>query len=558
MTLPSTTLAPDPPAAASDAAAPAAAVRWQRLRLGWVVIAGGGILMALEILASRVLAPHFGSSVYVWGSIISVFLAALSLGYVWGGRLADREPTLAGLGRRVAWAALAQGVLLLLARPATAWLGNLTDGSAWGTLLTATLLFGPPSVLLGVISPYAVRLAAGDLARLGGTAGGLYALSTAGSLIGTLGCTFALVPFLTLDRGLALLLALTAITALAALAGRLRREPLAALATLATLALATQAALAPPGLPRGLIYERMTAYQTLRVREAGGVRYLESDRVQHSAMRLSDGKPALAYARAAAAALLLQPDIDSMLVLGMGAGHAGIYLQRLRPGLQLDFVDIDPAVPAVAERFFGFTPSPDRRVHVADGRRFLADTDRRWDYIYSDTYIGLSVPFHLTTREFLTLVRSRLEPGGVFGLNLAGSLGRPFPRAIYRTVLEVFPHARAFAVPASGNLLVLATDGPGAAASPEELMARAERLDLEYDFEMPLATLAIRLLRGGVDFSTTPVLSDRYAPVDRLLHLGSEEVDLPGLPSPAAVPGGEPGPDGGTMSEDEAATGDGR
>jgi hypothetical protein len=271
---------------------PAAGSPWQRAQLAWVVTAGGGILMALEILASRVLAPEFGSSVYVWGSIISVFLAALSLGYAWGGRLADREPTLAGLGRWVAWAALAQGALLLVARPATAWLGSLTGGSAWGTLVAATALFGPPSVLLGVISPYAVRLAAGDLARLGGTAGRLYALSTAGSLFGTLGCTFALVPFLTLEQGLALLLGLTALTALAALAGSSRRELLPALLAAALLGLAVHHGAARQEPPRGLLFERMTPYQTLRVREAGGVRYLESDRVLHSGLRLADREPA--------------------------------------------------------------------------------------------------------------------------------------------------------------------------------------------------------------------------------------------------------------------------
>lgn len=500
----------------------------EALRLAWVVFAGGAILMALEILASRVLAPHFGSSVYVWGSIISVFLAALSLGYALGGRLADRVPTAAGLGRQVAWAALAQGALLLVAAPAAAWLGDWTGGSEAGTLLAATVLFGPPSVLLGVISPYAVRLAARDIARLGGTAGRLYALSTAGSLLGTLGCTFVLVPFLTLPRGLALLLAATAVTALVALAGSYRRQPLPALIALALLALAVARGVAPSKPPSGLLYQRMTPYQTLRVRDTAGVRYLESDRVLHSAMRLDDGATALSYIRAAAGALLLEDDIDSMLILGMGAGHAGAYLRSYQPGVELDFVDIDPAVPEVAARFFGFEPTAEVRVEVADGRRFLDATDRRWDYIYCDTYIGLSVPFHLTTREFLELVRQRLEPGGVFGLNLAGSLDRPFPLAIYRTVLEVFPRAWAFQVPASGNLLVLASGDPALELDDAELRRRAARLDARYDFELPLSDLVARRVRSGLDFTGVPVLSDRYAPVDRLLHLSDDRLEIPG------------------------------
>lgn len=498
------------------------------LRFYWVVAAGGGILMALEILSSRVLAPHFGSSVYVWGSIISVFLAALSLGYVWGGRLADREPTLAGLGRQVTWAALAQALLLLVASPLAEWLGRWTGGSAWGTLVAATVLFGPPSVVLGTISPYAVRLAADDLARLGNTAGRLYALSTAGSLVGTLGCTFGLVPFLGLHQALALLLGLTALTALAALAGAMRREPLPALLALVLLALALYGGATPRAAAPGLLVERMTPYQTLRVRDNGGLRRLESDRVLHGVMRLADGYTALSYPRAAAAALLLEPEIDSMLVLGMGPGHAGGYLQRYLPGLSVDYVDVDPAVPEVAARYFGFEAGPKRRVHIADGRRFLQTTEERWDFIYCDTYIGLSVPFHLTTREFLVEVRRHLAPGGVFGLNLAGHLDHPFPRAIYRTVLAELDRVYAFRVPRSGNLLVLATD-TGPLLSPDQLAARARQLDRDYGFELSLGELVRHQLRGELDLTDTPVLTDRFAPVDRLLHLGAEEAE--GLPA---------------------------
>lgn len=496
-----------------------------RFRLGWVVTVGGGILMALEILASRVLAPHFGSSVYVWGSIISVFLAALSTGYVWGGRLADRDPTLVGLGRQVALAAVAQALLVLIAKPAVAWFALTTGNSTWGTLVTATALFGPPSVMLGVISPYAVRLAAGDHARLGGTVGGLYALSTAGSLAGTLGCTFVLVPFLSLDRGLALLLGLTAVTALVALGFRLRGEWVPLLAMAVVLVLAVQTWSAQRGPSDGLLYEQMTPYQTIQVRDRAGERSLISDSVTHGRMDLATGYSTLHYPRLATAALLLQPEIDSMLVLGLGAGHAGTNLQRYLPELEIDFVDIDPVMPEVARRYFRFEDGPTRRVHVLDARRYLDAADRSWDYIYCDTYIGLSVPFHLATREFFELVRGRLEPGGVFGLNLAGTYDRPFPRAIYRTVQEVFPQVWSFRVPLSGNLLLLAS--ADAAPTNAELFARADALDARYQLESPMRELLTQRLRGAIDFSDTPLLEDQFAPVDRLLYLGAESFELP-------------------------------
>src|ERR1044071_9431568 len=195
-----------------------------RLRFYWVVAGCGAVLMALEILASRVLAPHFGNSVYVWGSIISVFLAALARGYLWGGRLADREPSLAALGRLIALAAVFEAVLLLAGPRLAAAFGEWTGHSPGGTLIAASVLFGPASLMLAAVSPYAVRLAARDISGLGNTAGRLYALSTLGSLAGTLGCTFLLIPFLNLPHILELLVGLTAATAIVALGGSLRRE----------------------------------------------------------------------------------------------------------------------------------------------------------------------------------------------------------------------------------------------------------------------------------------------------------------------------------------------
>src|SRR3954447_13838767 len=113
-----------------------------RLRFYWVVAVCGGVLMALEILSSRVLAPHYGNSVYVWGSIISVFLAALSAGYLWGGQLADRQPSMASLGRMIVLAAAFEAVLLLFGARLAGDLAGFTGASPAGTLLAASVLFG--------------------------------------------------------------------------------------------------------------------------------------------------------------------------------------------------------------------------------------------------------------------------------------------------------------------------------------------------------------------------------------------------------------------------------
>jgi spermidine synthase len=473
--------------------------------------------MALEILSSRVLAPHFGNSVYVWGSIISVFLAALSLGYLWGGRLADRDPSMAALGRLIVLAAVCQAVLLLAGSRLTPWLGEITGGTPVGTLLAAAVLFGPASVLLATVSPYAVRLAVRDLGALGNTAGRLYALSTLGSLAGTLGCTFVLIPYLELRQIVGFLTAGTAVTAGVALLGARRSAPAVSLAALVLL-VAIPAALLPERLKGDLIYERVTPYQTLKVRERDGVRTLESDRIRQSAVRMSDGESMLLYTRYTPAAWLLSPEIRRVLVIGLGGGTVGRHLQQRIPGLTVDNVEIDPAVPEVARRFLYFRAGPANRVTVADGRNFLHASAESWDYIYSDAYIGLSVPFHLTTVEFLDEVKAHLKPGGVFGLNLSVGLSDPFSQAMYRTVRERFRAVYLLSVWGAPNSIVLATDAPELTTA--DLVARGRELDRRWHFDLPLATAATHRQAVSFEERSVPILSDEFAPVDRLIQLG--------------------------------------
>jgi spermidine synthase len=496
------------------------------IRFYGIVTSTGAVIMALEILSSRVLAPFFGNSVYVWGSIISVFLAALSAGYFWGGRLADRQPRLAQLGQLLAIAAAFLVLLMIFGTRLAGVVAEATGYSPAGTLVATTLLFGPPSVLLATVSPFAIRLATRDLAYLGNTAGRLFALSTAGSLFGTLACTFVLIPYLQLRQTFGLLLLATALTAFFALLGELRREKPAALAAaLAALAALTGLFGHTAGAARdsGVLHTRLTAYQSLEVFERDGIRFLRGDRALQSAVRIADLRPALAYQRWQPAALLLNPEIDSLLVLGMGSGIGGRYLQRARPELSADYVDIDDAIPEIAERFFFFEPGPLARTHVADARRFLTGTDRRWDYIYSDAYIGLAVPFHLTTVEFFDLVRSRLNPGGVLGINLAADMDAPFVRAMFRTVSDRFGDALAFAVRGSNNTLLLASTR--ATLLPrQQMIERGRELDQQWTFDPPLAELATSRKEVTLESGEGLLLTDAYAPANHLVLLGRAAV----------------------------------
>ena len=176
-----------------------------------LVFSAGAVLMGLEIAGSRVLAPHFGNSVFVWGSLISVFLVALSLGYFFGGRLADRYPSHVLLSSICALVSL---LIFALAAVANGLCGALLDvglGERGGPLVASLLLFLPPSVGMGMVSPFAIRLATQSVASVGKISGNLYALSTAGSIAGTLLTTFVLIPLIGVSvilKGLGLVLLL--------------------------------------------------------------------------------------------------------------------------------------------------------------------------------------------------------------------------------------------------------------------------------------------------------------------------------------------------------------
>ena len=488
-----------------------------------VVLLPAAVLMALEIVSSRLLAPQFGSSVYVWGSIIGIFLAAMSVGYAWGGRLADRRPSLATLGSLLLASAVVQAPLIPFGRAWTAAVAEFTGGSPAGTLLAAALLFGPATVCLSTVSPYAVKLATKDLQLLGVTAGYLYALSTAASLMGTLAATFVLIPYLQLDTILRLLLALTVLPALIALTVDRRRGGL--LLGLLLLLFAGFPPQTDPHRESSYLVERITPYQTLQIYDEDGVRYMIGDGVIQSAVDAETGAPWLAYPRQAPAALLIQPEIRRLLVLGMGAGSVATLLHEQLDDLTVDFVDIDPAVPELARKYLHFQPQPGDRVHIDDARRFLRSHEGPWDYIYADTYIGLAVPFHLTTVEFFEELKPRIAPGGVLGINLATHLEQPFARAIVRSVKSTFTHVAFFSVPGwSKQLLVLASDTP-LPRGRQELITLAQSLEERFpDFDPPLTDLAQRRVLRELDLSDAYLLTDRFAPVHHLIQLDSPDL----------------------------------
>ena len=535
---------------------PAIGVR-EAATIGVAVFVSGGVLLGLEIAASRVLAPFFGNSLFVWGALIGVVLAGLSLGYWIGGALADRLP---GPYLLLGTMSLAGGLVLLIPYADDHVLEAVVEwdpGPRLNPLLSATALFGLPSVVFAGVTPIAVRLLARSVTRVGRTAGRLFAISTAGSIAGTFATAFFLIPEFGTNQLLAQgAAAMFAATALVALAQRLPVVLAAGLAA-ATLAGIASASLAPESGGRlsgvaaqnwspvyrlrgdlgssvnhreegfKVVFEKDTRYHHLAVVDAEGSRYLRFDNSFQSGMYLR--RPFATrfdYTDFFELALAYRWRPRDVLFIGVGGGSALKRLWRDFPGIRLHAVDLDPVVVDVARRYFHLPRSPRLTVEVEDGRRFLAGDGRKWDAIMIDAYFSDSIPFHLTTREFFELVRSRLRPGGVVVSNVIGAVrgsSSQLFRAFYRTYRSVFPTVAVHPVVLEGeggddetrNVILVATESP---APAKGFLLRRWR---ELRRRSPTAPDLSKAIRDRRDYfiptGDVPTLTDDYAPTDSLL-----------------------------------------
>jgi len=493
-----------------------------------VVFVCGADLMGLEIVGSRILAPYFGNSIFVWGSLISVVLAALSLGYWLGGMAADRWPRLSVLGLLIAIPGAMIALLPFVYPPLNQAIAGSDLGTRLGPLVSSLVLFLVPSVFLGTVSPFAVRLQARTVASVGTTAGGLYAVSTAGSIAGTLVTAFYLITVLgvaNIVHGLGLTLLLVSAAVFLG-ERRVARAALALTCVGLLLSAAVWRARTQAAEP-GLLLDMDSFYNHIHVVDLSGTRYMDFDNLRQSAMGLDDPwELRLRYTRFLALALAFRPEPQRVLVLGLGGGSFPKRLYRDYPQVMVEAVDIDPEVLAIAKRYFQVPEDSRMRLHVRDGRRFVRETDTRYDLIFLDAYNSDTIPFHLTTREFYRELTARLAPGGIVVSNIIGTLRGPqsaFFRAMYRTLAETFPAVHVIPTyDVSGgfvlgeiNIILIATREK-MPLTRAELMARVGRMGGKLIPASELTEYASYLLELPVTVSDVPILTDDFAPVEIL------------------------------------------
>ncbi len=504
-------------------------VNSRRLLLPLVFVSGMASL-GVEFGASRLLAPYFGTSLYVWGVLIGLVLIYLSIGYVIGGRLADRRPSPDLLFQLTAWAGLWIGLIPLTAYPilleSQQGFASISVGLVLGTLLAVVLLFAVPVILLGCVSPFAIRLLLTDVRTGGNTAGAVYALSTGGSILGTFLPVFWLIPTFGSRAMLIMFSVALLVLSVAGLWPRTltglwpRRWVFAAFLVIVLLgAWFLPHGIKPPEVGT-LLYEKDSAYQYIQVVRDGTRTELILNEGQaihsiYDSESLLTGGPwdyfmLGSYFRPAQAR---EPRPSRVAILGLAGGtEARQVTEVYGPSVDITGVEIDPDILSLAYRYFHLGDAHVRPV-VQDARYWLATDSGRYDLIAMDAYRQPYIPFHLTTREFFQLARDHLSPGGSVVVN-AGRTATDYRLvdALASTMNAVFPNVYLVDVAPFNNTMIYGTTGPVTLDDVRHNLALAQE---------PIVRQVADTAIGPGQLRPSPyhsqVFTDDLAPVERLI-----------------------------------------
>lgn len=484
----------------------------------------GMSVMAVELGASRLLAPYFSSSQIVWTIIIGTIMIAMALGNLYGGRSADKHPDPDRLYLRLLVAAVWIAAIPFLGRYIIVGISGLlvvTVNSGfliWAGFLACMVIFVFPLFLLGTTTPSLAKFTVDSLDDSGRTVGRLNAFNTIGSILGTFLPTFVTIPavgtavtFL-IFSGVLLVLAL-----LYFLSARRRAVRCIIAAVLFALLAVFGATSSFAFWEQGLLYEGESVYNYLQVKDEGDSVVLGTNVLfgVQSVMQKEGGLTGRYYDYALAGPVLADLDADQAeaappraLILGMGTGTFASQCREYFPAWAVEGVEIDSRITDLAREYFRLPA--DVPVTTYDGRAFLNVCDEKYDLILVDAYQDITIPFQMSSVEFFRLVQAHLRPGGVMVVNMNMHSDAPENINAYLadTIAAVFPYVQTVDVPGTTNRELFAAE-----------------TDLFSGFAARTETLedpALRALMGRVAMGLRPyaagelILTDDRAPVEKL------------------------------------------
>jgi len=487
-----------------------------------VVFISGAVVMVFELVGSRVLAPYVGTSTFVWTSLIGIILASLSVGYWLGGKLADQRAEYKVLSWIIMLAAILIGGQAFVKESVMILIQDSITDIRWGSVVAAITLFSLPSILLGMVSPYAVKLKMKSLDKTGRTVGNLYAISTTGSIVGTFSAGFFLIPWLG-NTKILLLLAIILIFC----SGLVYLKKIWPLQIILVLIFIVSSLITMPSpldakdnfIDLDTKYNRVWIYDAIDSQTNQPIKTLQLNAESHSARYLENDDLVFGYTKFYRLADYFVPELNSALMLG---GAAYSYPQDFLSHYDtatIDVVEIDPVLTELAKQYFNLEDDPRLTSIHEDGRTYINNTDKKYDAILGDAFTSYySVPYQLATVEAVARIYDLLTENGVAIINIASAIEGPagkFLRAELATYREYFPQVFIFPVSV-----------PNSARSFQNIIMVAMKSDQAPNFmstnpeyQEYLDHLWTEEVTGDM-----PVLTDDYAPVDYYINQALNEI----------------------------------
>jgi len=417
---------------------------------------------------------------------------------------------------------------------------RLDFGPRLNPLVATMILFFIPSVFLGALSPYAIKLAASNLSTLGNTAGGLYAISTCGSILGTLLTAFYLIPAMGVKNIVHTLGIMLIFLSLFLIVFESMKESRSRKGVTVALFLGSLFCLFPSQLfaeRQKVIYEKDSLYHHIIIVDEEDSRFLRFDQTRQSGMYLNDPyKTRLAYTDYLHLGVLFYPPAKETLFVGLGGGSTQKQFHRNYPKMKIDVAELDPEVISLAKQFFYVKEDDRLKIFPQDGRLFITKTRKKYDIAILDAYYADSIPFHLTTVEFYDELKKRLTSNAIVVSNVIGALTGQRShlfRSMLKTLQKAFPQTYVFPIGRGEmaqerpgvsvndsrfrNIIIVATRA-SERISKEAVLQKAQELMGQKIIDQAVLEAAKTYVEGDINLDDVPVLTDDYAPVDSLLH----------------------------------------
>ncbi len=481
----------------------------------------GAVVMGLEIITSRILTPVFGSTIYTWGSLIGVVLSGLSLGYFLGGKVADDHPQF----EKVCGITFSVGLFIVgipfFASPVVDFTVAVLPGTQFTPLVATFLLLMLPSVLLGFVSPYVIKLGTNTLQRVGNISGNLYSVATIGSILGTFVTVFVLIPNLAVNQiifGLGIVLIAGSLIAL-------KKAPKIIAVIIVAILVVPWSSLSTNTITHNgvLIYEQETSFSHLDITQFGSNISMYLDGMRHSSMNLNDPLDlVIDYTEYFHLGMMFNPSAENILFVGGGGFTGPKNFLTLYPDTKVDVIEIDPDVIEAAKTYFNLEEDSRLTVFNDDARKHLSTFDKKYDLIVLDAYATNYVPYHLMTDEFFEILEERLSPEGVVVSNFIGSIegeNSQLFRAIYKTMKQTFPVLYIFPTENSPtnvqNIMIVSSNNP---YEFDRITLLELAKNSPADYLVDELSKKNHFYEGAIKTSDVPFLTDQLNPSEVLTN----------------------------------------